>query len=62
LQIYSGGTIKSSTTDELDFVISGPALKGEAHTVNFEVRYDGNIGANLMSAKFNGKAVDIGEF
>ncbi len=46
----------------MDFVISGPALKGEAHAVNFEVRYDGNVGANLMSAKFNGKAVDIGEF
>ena len=62
-QIYSGGSVKSSTSDEKDFVISGPALKsGESHTVNFEVRYDGNVGANLISAKFNGKPVNIGKF
>ena len=56
-----GGSVKSESNDKKSAVLTGPALKGESHQISIEYRYDDIAGANLISAKFNGKVnIDIG--
>ncbi|CAG2163280.1 unnamed protein product [Oppiella nova] len=56
-----GGEVKTSSPDELTFTLGGDPLKaGENHTIQYQAHFDHNAGANLISAKFNDKPIDIG--
>jgi hypothetical protein len=52
----SGGKVKSGSTDEKTYVISGDPIKaGSKTTVAFEARFDNNPGANLIRFAKNKK-------
>ena len=43
-----GNAQVKSSEDMKTFVLTGPALKGEAYIISFEFRYDDSAGANLI--------------
>jgi hypothetical protein len=52
----NGGKVKSGSSDEKTYVISGDPIKsGSKATVAFEARYDNNPGANLIRFAKNKK-------
>jgi C-terminal processing protease CtpA/Prc len=61
-KVYQRATIKSNT-DEKVYILTNDATTASASgtlTIAFTVNYDKDAGANLIGAKFQGKALDIG--